>query len=130
MLPVVIVGAGPAGLATAACLERSGVRFALLDRAGVAGGSFLRMHQKMKLLSPRRYVLLPHFACRGRDDYPGISEYASYLADYARKFKLTPEPREVAEIRWPTPAKVRTGPACFLSARPAPVASTASSCAG
>ncbi len=99
MQPVVIVGAGPAGLATAACLKRSGIRFALLDRTGAAGGSFRTMPRGMKLLSPRRYVHLPYLPYPGSEDYPGIPEYESYLENYAGHFGLTPERREIAEVR-------------------------------
>ena len=36
---VLVIGAGPAGLAVAACLKREGVPFRLVDRRGATGGA-------------------------------------------------------------------------------------------
>ncbi len=43
-LPVVILGAGPAGLSTALWLERLGLRFLLVDRGTALGGSLPRIN--------------------------------------------------------------------------------------
>jgi putative flavoprotein involved in K+ transport len=98
MEPVVIVGAGPAGLAAAVSLKRLGIGFTLFDREGVAGGSFHRMQRSMRLLSPRRFVNLPHFPYPGCEEYPRMPDYAGYLKNYAEHFDLTPERREILEI--------------------------------
>ena len=99
MEPVVIIGAGPSGLAAAACLKRLDIPFALLDRTGRAGGAFHQMDRNLKLLSPRRYVNLPHFRYPGNEDYPSMPDYESYLEEYARHFGLLPTPAEVTAIR-------------------------------
>jgi putative flavoprotein involved in K+ transport len=99
MEPVVIIGAGPAGLATAACLKRLGIGFTLLDRTGKPGGSFCRMARSMRLLSPRAYVGLPHWPYSGREEYPGIPDYEGYLQAYAAQFGLRPEEKEVAGVK-------------------------------
>jgi putative flavoprotein involved in K+ transport len=95
MDPVVIIGAGPAGLATAACLKRAGVGFVLLDRTGHVGSSFRRMQPTMKLLSPRRYVHLPLLAYPGKEPYPYMRDYAGYLEKYAAEFGLRAEQNDV-----------------------------------
>jgi glycine/D-amino acid oxidase-like deaminating enzyme len=41
-VPVVVVGAGPAGLANAACLGQRGVDYVLLERAGQIGSAWRR----------------------------------------------------------------------------------------
>jgi cation diffusion facilitator CzcD-associated flavoprotein CzcO len=98
MEPVVIIGAGPAGLATAALLKQSGVRFALLDRTGRVGGSFRVMQPNMKLLSPRRYANLPLLAYPGKETYPLMVDYGRYLEKYAANFGLSAEQRDVTGV--------------------------------
>src|SRR3974390_2681989 len=99
MEPVVIIGAGPAGLASAACLKRLGIRFTLLDRTGKPGGSFCRMARSMRLLSPRAYVGLPHWPYGGSEEYPSIPNYDGYLQEYAAQFALHLEEKEALGIK-------------------------------
>lgn len=96
--PVVIVGAGPAGLATAACLAREGVPFRLLDRTGEAGGAYLRMYERITLASPTRYTVLPHGGLPTPNEYVTVPEYREYLARYARAHALTPERAVVEQV--------------------------------
>jgi putative flavoprotein involved in K+ transport len=96
---VVIIGAGPAGLATAASLKRLGIEFALFDRSGEVGGAFRQMPRGMKLLSPRRFVNLPHLSYPGKENYPGIPDYEIYLREYAARFDLVPERQEISDIK-------------------------------
>jgi len=51
--PLVIIGAGPSGLAAAAAANRHGVRPVVLDRGDAAGGAFRRMPDALRLISPR-----------------------------------------------------------------------------
>jgi putative flavoprotein involved in K+ transport len=99
MEPVIIIGAGPSGLAVGACLKRLDIPFTLLDRTGRAGGSFHQMDRNLKLLSPRRYVSLPNFRYPGNEDYPSMPDYENYLEEYARHFGLSAKLEEVTEIR-------------------------------
>lgn len=96
---VVIIGAGPAGLATAASLKRLGIGFALFDKSGEIGGAFRHMPRGMRLLSPRRYVSLPHLSYPGKENYPGMPDYEIYLRKYAARFELTPERQEISSIK-------------------------------
>jgi len=96
---VLIVGAGPAGLATAACLKNKGVACRIWDRTGAAGGAFRRIYRGMSLLSPRRFVHLPYFPYPGPEEYPGIPKYAEYLEAYAAHHGIRPESAEVTMIR-------------------------------
>lgn len=103
-----IIGAGPAGLATAACLKRLGIEFAFLDRAGKPGGSFCGMPRAMRLLSPRAYVSLPHWSYDGQEEYASIPDYQRYLQSYATKFDVHLEKKEVVAVnRLPDGFKVR-----------------------
>src|SRR5262249_579508 len=55
-LPVVIIGAGPVGLAAAAHLVRSGAPPVLFEAGGTVGTSILQWGQ-VRLFSPWRYVI-------------------------------------------------------------------------
>ena len=101
MEPVLILGAGPSGLATAACLRQRGIRFALWDRQGATGGAFRRMYRGMRLLSPRPFVHLPRLPYPGGDDYPTIPAYQRYLDDFARHFELQAQLAESPEATHP-----------------------------
>lgn len=98
MNPVLVIGAGPAGLAVAACLSRLGVNFRLVDREGLAGGSYRRLYPRIQLASPARWTSLPHFPLAARGEYVTVAEYADYLQSYAEHFALSPERTEVREL--------------------------------
>ncbi len=57
-LPVVIIGAGPVGLAAAAHLSQRGVRFVILEAGSAAGASILKWGH-VRLFSPWRYCVDP-----------------------------------------------------------------------
>ncbi|HSL82775.1 MAG TPA: NAD(P)/FAD-dependent oxidoreductase [Thermoanaerobaculia bacterium] len=84
-LPVVVVGAGPAGLAVAGALARRGVRATLLEAGEAPGASWRRHYPFLRLHTTRRDSSLPGRPMPGGGDrYPGRDEYARYLEDYAR----------------------------------------------
>jgi putative flavoprotein involved in K+ transport len=96
--PVLVVGAGPSGLATAVCLEEEGIAFRLVDRRGVAGGAYLEMYPGITLASPSRYVGLPGLPFDVATEYVTVPAYRGYLDRYAARFDLRPERRTVTEI--------------------------------
>ncbi|HYN23156.1 MAG TPA: NAD(P)-binding domain-containing protein, partial [Thermoanaerobaculia bacterium] len=86
--PIVIVGAGPAGLAVAACLKMRGLRARLLERGEAPGWSWSRHYESLRLHTPRSLSSLPGFSLRCATPYPGRDDFLAYLAAYARKFDL------------------------------------------
>lgn len=90
--PVIVVGAGPAGLATAACLRRAGVTFRLLERGPSLGTTFRNLYDSLRLHTGRHMSHLPgkHFA-RGTSLFPTRDELVAYLDDYARAFDIEVE---------------------------------------
>ena len=52
MASVLIIGAGPAGLAAAAALRNEDIDFDLIDRDGQPGGSYMRMPEQLMLAYP------------------------------------------------------------------------------
>jgi putative flavoprotein involved in K+ transport len=89
-------------MATAACLQREGVEFDLIDRRGECGGAYPHIYAGLQLLSPARYTQLPGLPIRnGRSrggEYVTVPQYREYLAEYARHFQLQPAAREVRSI--------------------------------
>lgn len=96
---ILIVGAGPSGLATAACLKRRGIDADLVDRHGVPGGAYRRIYPGIVLASPARYTGLPGLAPRAKGEYISVPEYRDYLADYAAHHALRVRKARVAQIR-------------------------------
>ena len=86
---VVIVGAGAAGLATAASLQQYGIRPIVLEAGDTVGHSWASSYDALRLHTVRRYSRLPL-----RPMPPSYPRYASrdqvlaYLRDYAEQFKL------------------------------------------
>lgn len=97
-MAVLVVGAGPAGLATAASLELVGIPFRLVDRDGRTGGAYEEVVPDLVLASPRRYTVLPGLVADPGGEYVTTGEYRDYLRRYARHFGLVAEKREVVRI--------------------------------
>jgi indole-3-pyruvate monooxygenase len=88
---VIVIGAGPAGLAVGACLRRAGVDFLLLEREATVGASWRRHYDRLHLHTDRAHSSLPHLALpRHYPRYPSRDQVVAYLESYARAFRLTP----------------------------------------
>lgn len=89
--PAVIIGAGPSGLATAACLKREGVPFELLERRDTVGSSWRNHYERLHLHTVKRFSSLPYLAFPKRyPRYPSRDQVVSYLDAYADHFGLRP----------------------------------------
>lgn len=95
---VLVIGAGPSGLAVTACLKQAGVACDLVDRGGACGGAYRALHAEMMLLSPARYTQLPGLPIQSAGEYVRVAEYRTYLEEYVRHFDLVAEHREVSAI--------------------------------
>jgi cation diffusion facilitator CzcD-associated flavoprotein CzcO len=80
----VIIGAGPAGLASAAELHRRGVPAVVLEQADTVAASWRGRYDRLRLNSSRWFSELPggRFA-RGTGVFPSRDEVVGYLEDYA-----------------------------------------------
>lgn len=95
---VLIIGAGPAGLAVAKSLLDLGIDYELVDRFGEPGGSYLRMYGDMQLSSPPSYLTLPGGGPPASKDYLRVRDYVNYLKHYAVENDIRAVVREVRTI--------------------------------
>ncbi len=81
---VVIVGGGPAGLATAACLTGRDVDPLVLDSHDEVGASWANRYQRLHLHTPRIQSRLPGMRIPSRmGRWVSKDDYATYLRAYA-----------------------------------------------
>ncbi|KAI5680533.1 hypothetical protein M9H77_01760 [Catharanthus roseus] len=88
----VIVGAGPSGLATAACLKERGVPSLILERANCIGSLWQnKTYDRLHLHLPKHYCELPLMPFPSDfPSYPSKDQFISYLENYAKFFNLEP----------------------------------------
>jgi cation diffusion facilitator CzcD-associated flavoprotein CzcO len=87
----IIVGAGPAGLAVAACLKQAGIPSVILDRADQVGASWHGHYQRLHLHTAKAYSALPFLPFPADcPRYPSRLQVIEYLQAYARRFELQP----------------------------------------
>ena len=89
---IIIVGAGPAGLAVAALLGQRGIAYTLLDRADSIGSAWRNRYDGLRLHTARRLSGLPGAPIPRRfGRWIGRDDLVEYLEDYARQFNIEPE---------------------------------------
>ena len=94
-LNALVIGAGPSGLACAACLKRaghrSGINVTILDAADRIGNAWHHHYDRLHLHTARTRSGLPHRPMPKRyGRYPTRADMVEYLADYADAFNLAP----------------------------------------
>lgn len=93
--PVLIVGAGPAGLATAACLQRRGVRALVLEAAPSLGHAWRNHYDRLHLHTVKGRSHLPGLRFpRSVPRYPSRADVVTYLEAYAARFGIVPRSGE------------------------------------
>jgi putative flavoprotein involved in K+ transport len=96
--PVLVVGAGPAGLAVAACLRRRGVETVVVDRGSAVGDSWRARYDRLHLHTPRVQSALPGLRIpRGYGRWVARDDLVRYLTRYAEHHGI--EPRFGTEVR-------------------------------
>jgi putative flavoprotein involved in K+ transport len=84
-----VIGAGAAGLATAAMLGRAGVNTAVLERSDRIGSSWLTRYDRLRLNTVRWMSDLPGYSCDAYyGAFPTARDWASYLERYADHHRL------------------------------------------
>ncbi|KAM2193633.1 hypothetical protein FF1_026246 [Malus domestica] len=88
----VIVGAGPSGLAVAACLKEKGIPSLILERANCIASLWqLKTYDRLRLHLPKQFcelILMPFPS--DFPTYPTKQQFVGYLNAYAENFDLKP----------------------------------------
>src|SRR4051794_27798232 len=88
---VLIIGAGPAGLAVAACLKQQSIEFIMLERSGQIGSSWRNHYHRLHLHTAKGFSGLPDMPFPvDYPRYPSRQQVIDYLDSYAQHFHLTP----------------------------------------
>ncbi|MET9579591.1 NAD(P)/FAD-dependent oxidoreductase [Streptomyces massasporeus] len=87
--PVIVIGAGPHGLAAAALLRRSGVPAVVLERSDRVGASWAQRYDHLRLHTPPGASTLPGLSVP-RQAGPWVSrdDYVRYLERYVAHHRL------------------------------------------
>ncbi|KAE8726256.1 putative indole-3-pyruvate monooxygenase YUCCA1 [Hibiscus syriacus] len=88
----IIVGAGPSGLATSACLTQHGVPSIILEKSDCLASLWQhRTYDRLKLHLPKQFCQLPLMGFpRNFPKYPTKRQFISYLESYASHFSIHP----------------------------------------
>jgi cation diffusion facilitator CzcD-associated flavoprotein CzcO len=90
--PVLIVGAGPAGLATAAELTRRGIAYRLFERGPSVGTSWINAYDSLRLHTGRHMSTLPgHGYASGTPLFPTRDQFVAYLREFTARASLQVE---------------------------------------
>lgn len=89
----IIVGAGPSGLAVAACLKQRGIPSLILERANCLASLWqLKTYDRLRLHLPKHLCQLPHMPFPSNfPTYPTKQQFVAYLESYAQSFHIKPQ---------------------------------------
>lgn len=86
---VIVVGGGQSGLAVGRYLERTDLKYIILDWEKEPGGAWLHTWDSLRLFSPAKWSSLPGVIMSGGPDYyPTRDETIEYLRGYEEKYNL------------------------------------------
>ena len=88
----IIVGAGPSGLAAAACLKEKGIPSLILERSHFLASMWqLKTYDRLRLHLPKKFCQLPLLPFpKNFPSYPTKQQFLAYLKAYAHHFNINP----------------------------------------
>lgn len=88
-IPVVIIGAGPAGLAAAECLQKRNISNVVLEAGPKLAAALRRVDPEMRLLSPTTLSLLPDMKRRvSKPNYLPFNDLVKELELYTKQHQI------------------------------------------
>jgi indole-3-pyruvate monooxygenase len=96
---VLIVGAGPTGLATAACLGKFSIPYVIVERESCSASLWRnRAYDRLKLHLAKEFCELPHMSYPvDAPIYIPKNQFVKYLDDYIQRFNIQPKYLTVVE---------------------------------
>ncbi|GKV12047.1 hypothetical protein SLEP1_g23249 [Rubroshorea leprosula] len=90
--PVIVVGAGPSGLATAACLNIQSIPYILLEREDRFASLWTKYsYDCLHIHLPKQISTLPHMPFPANfPTYVPKDQFVQYLQSYVSQFNITP----------------------------------------
>jgi hypothetical protein len=96
MLPLtqtntLVVGAGISGLATAACLQRQGIEYLIIEKHAQIASAWHNHYHRLHLHTNKRVSQLPYKKFgKNIPRYPNRQQVIDYLSDYQQAFNIQP----------------------------------------
>src|SRR6202021_3031100 len=88
---VIVIGAGPAGLACAVTTRSAGLDVAVLEKADTVGSAWRRHYDRLHLHTDRKHSGLPGMTMPPTYPvYPSRLQVVEYLESYAARFDIRP----------------------------------------
>lgn len=89
--PVLIIGAGPAGLAMAGQLRHRNIPFEIIEQENVVGSTWHRHYDRLKLHTVKQLSHLPHLPFpKSYPRYVSRQQLVDYFDQYAAHFNIQP----------------------------------------
>lgn len=89
VLDTLVIGAGPAGLASSRALALTGIRHLVLERGSQPGQTWANLYDSLVLHTARPLSTLPGLPfAKGTRLFPTRQDFVAYLEEYAKRFTV------------------------------------------